>query len=125
VHEAARVLRRGGVLVIADLDRPPRFGWLVDAYFRLGEPAHAREVIGDGLARLLRTAGFAVEREGSQGAVPMQILTARPGARGDAPSGVGGLTSAEGPVGVAGPLVGRCGRGGPKREFPASSASGG
>jgi len=81
VQEAARVLRRGGVLVIADLDRPPRFGWLVDAYFRLGEPAHAREIIGDGLARLLRAAGFAVEREGPHGAVPMQILTARPSGR--------------------------------------------
>jgi demethylmenaquinone methyltransferase/2-methoxy-6-polyprenyl-1,4-benzoquinol methylase len=81
VQEVARVLRRGGVFVVADLDRPPRFGWLVDAYFRLGEPAHAREVIGDGLARLLRAAGFAVEHEGPQGAVPMQILTARPSGR--------------------------------------------
>jgi demethylmenaquinone methyltransferase/2-methoxy-6-polyprenyl-1,4-benzoquinol methylase len=64
VREVARVLRRGGVLVVADLDRPPRFGRLVDAYCRLGEPAHAREVIGDGLARPLRTVGFAVEHEG-------------------------------------------------------------
>jgi ubiquinone/menaquinone biosynthesis C-methylase UbiE len=81
VHEAARVLKRGGVLVAADLDRPPRFGWVVDAYLRLGEPAHAREVLGDGLARLLRAAGFAVEREGAEGVVPMQILVARPTAR--------------------------------------------
>ena len=81
VQEAARVLRRGGVLVVADLDRSPRFGWLVDAYFRFGEPAHAREIIGDGLARLLRAAGFTVEREGPHGAVPMQILTARPSGR--------------------------------------------
>jgi demethylmenaquinone methyltransferase/2-methoxy-6-polyprenyl-1,4-benzoquinol methylase len=81
LREVARVLRRDGVFVIADLDRPPRFGWLVDAYLRLGEPAHAREVIGDGLVRLLRAAGFAVEREGPQGAVPMQILTARPTGR--------------------------------------------
>lgn len=78
VHETARVLRRGGALIVADLDRPPRFGWLVDAYLRLGEPAHAREVIGDGLARLLRMAGFAVEREGPRGTVPMQVLVARP-----------------------------------------------
>jgi SAM-dependent methyltransferase len=77
VHETARVLRHGGVLVVADLDRPPRFGWLVDAYLRIGEPAHAREVTGDGLARLLRGAGFAVEREGPHGAVPMQMLVAR------------------------------------------------
>lgn len=80
VHEAARVLKRGGVFIVADLDRPPRFGWVVDAYLRLGEPAHAREVLGDGLAQLLRTAGFAVEREGAEGSAPMQVLVARPGA---------------------------------------------
>lgn len=78
VREVSRVLRRGGAFVVADLDRPPRFGWLVDAYLRLGEPAHAREVIGDGLVGLLRTAGFVVEREAPHGAVPMQILTAQP-----------------------------------------------
>ena len=81
VHEASRVLRRGGAFVVADLDRPPRFGWVLDAYVRLGEPAHARDVIGDGLARLLRAAGFVVEREGPVGASPMQILTARRDAR--------------------------------------------
>jgi demethylmenaquinone methyltransferase/2-methoxy-6-polyprenyl-1,4-benzoquinol methylase len=81
LHETARVLRPGGVLLVADLDRPPRFGWLVDVYLYLGEPAYAREVTGDGLARLLRAAGFAVEREGPRGAVPMQMLVARPAAR--------------------------------------------
>lgn len=80
-REAARVLRPGGALIVADLDRPPRFGWVVDAYLRLGEPTHAREVLGEGLARLLRATGFAVEREGPRGAVPMQILTARPAPR--------------------------------------------
>ena len=87
-HEAARVLRHGGTLVVADLDRPPRLGWLVDAYLRIGEPAHAREATGDGLARLLRAAGFAVEREGPRGAVPMQVLVARPGARSGAGPGL-------------------------------------
>ena len=77
VYEAARVLRPGGVLLAADLDRPPRFGWLVDAYLRLSEPAHAREVLGDGLVRLLEAAGFAVTREGPRGALPMQLLVAR------------------------------------------------
>jgi demethylmenaquinone methyltransferase / 2-methoxy-6-polyprenyl-1,4-benzoquinol methylase len=77
-REAARVLRPGGALIVADLDRPPRLGWLVDAYLRLGEPTHSREVLGDGLARLLRAAGFAVEREGARGVVPMQVLVARP-----------------------------------------------
>lgn len=81
LHEVARVLRRGGVFVVADLDRPPRFGWLVEAYLRLGEPAHAREVIGEGLAGLLRAAGFVVEREGPVGINPMQILIARRDAR--------------------------------------------
>jgi demethylmenaquinone methyltransferase / 2-methoxy-6-polyprenyl-1,4-benzoquinol methylase len=74
IGETARVLRVGGTLVVADLDRPPRLGWLVETYLRLGEPAHAREALGDGLARLLRAAGFAVEREGPAGAVPMQVL---------------------------------------------------
>lgn len=80
-REAARVLRAGGVLIVADLDRPPRFGWLVDAYLRIGEPAHAREVTGEGLACLLRAVGFVVEREAPRGAVPMQMLVARPATR--------------------------------------------
>ena len=78
LREAARVLRPEGCLVAADLDRPPRLGWLVDLYLRLGEPASARTALGDGLARLLRSAGFAVAREGPRGAVPMQLLVARP-----------------------------------------------
>jgi demethylmenaquinone methyltransferase/2-methoxy-6-polyprenyl-1,4-benzoquinol methylase len=78
LREVKRVLRRGGALVVADLDRPPRLGWLTDLYLRIGEPAHAREVTGDGLARIVRTAGFTVEREPPQGALPMQVLVARP-----------------------------------------------
>ena len=81
LREVIRVLRSGGCLVAADLDRPPRLGWLVDLYLRLGEPAHARAVVRDGLARLLRAAGFAVDREGARGAAPMQLLVARPPAR--------------------------------------------
>jgi SAM-dependent methyltransferase len=77
LREVARVLRPEGCLVSADLDRPPRLGWLVDLYLRLGEPANARAVLGDGLARLIRSAGFAVEREGPRGRVPMQLLVAR------------------------------------------------
>jgi SAM-dependent methyltransferase len=52
-------------------------GWVVDLYLRLGEPANARAVLGDGLARLMRSAGFAVEREGPRGRVPMQLLVTR------------------------------------------------
>ena len=81
VSEAARVLRSDGALIVADLDRPPRLRWLIDAYLRIGEPAHAREVIGDGLARMLRSAGFIVEREKARGCLPMQVLVARRAAR--------------------------------------------
>jgi ubiquinone/menaquinone biosynthesis C-methylase UbiE len=76
VREVARVLRPGGALVVADLDRPARLGWVLDAYLAVGEPAHAREVLGEGLAECLRGAGFAVER-GPARAMPMQVLVAR------------------------------------------------
>jgi ubiquinone/menaquinone biosynthesis C-methylase UbiE len=76
--EAARVLRPGGLLVAADLDRPPSLGWAVDVYLRIGEPAHAREVLGSGLADLVRAAGFTVElHEPPRGATPMQLVVAR------------------------------------------------
>jgi demethylmenaquinone methyltransferase/2-methoxy-6-polyprenyl-1,4-benzoquinol methylase len=75
VDEIRRVLRPGGRLIVADLDRPPRLGWLVDLYLRIGEPGHAREVVGAGLETLLREAGFAVEVERPTGALPMQLLT--------------------------------------------------
>jgi ubiquinone/menaquinone biosynthesis C-methylase UbiE len=75
--EIRRVLRPGGQLVVADLDRPPRLGFLVDAYLRLGEPAHAREILGAGLVRLLDEAGFSVAAEPASGAMPMQLLVAR------------------------------------------------
>jgi demethylmenaquinone methyltransferase/2-methoxy-6-polyprenyl-1,4-benzoquinol methylase len=81
--EVARVLRAGGWLVVADLDRPPGLGWLVDLYLRVGEPAHARTVVGDGLARQLESAGFAVEREAPRGAAPMQLLVACPQTAGE------------------------------------------
>jgi len=77
LREVARVLAPGCVLVAADVDRPPRLGWAVDAYLTIGEPAHAREVLGDGLVRSLAEAGFTVEREAPHGATPMQVLVAQ------------------------------------------------
>jgi len=78
LREVARVLTPAGVLIAADIDRPPRLGWVVDVYLRIGEPAHARQVLGEGLARSLAEAAFAVEREPPRGATPMQVLVARP-----------------------------------------------
>ena len=77
LDEVRRVLRPGGQLVVADLDRPPGLGLLVDIYLRVGEPAHAREVLGDGLVRILGEAGFSVTAEPASGAMPMQLLVAR------------------------------------------------
>jgi demethylmenaquinone methyltransferase/2-methoxy-6-polyprenyl-1,4-benzoquinol methylase len=78
LREVVRVLRPRGCLVVADLDRPPRAGWLVDLYLRLGEPAHARALLGEGLVRLLERAGFDVVREAPSGTTPMQLLVAHP-----------------------------------------------
>jgi demethylmenaquinone methyltransferase/2-methoxy-6-polyprenyl-1,4-benzoquinol methylase len=77
LEEVRRVLRPQGLLVVADLDRPPRLGFLVDVYLRIGEPAHAREVLGGWLVALLGAAGFAVEAEPAAGVTPMQLLVGR------------------------------------------------
>jgi demethylmenaquinone methyltransferase/2-methoxy-6-polyprenyl-1,4-benzoquinol methylase len=78
LDEVRRVLRPEGRLVVADLDRPRRLGFLVDLYLRLGEPAHAREVLDGGLVRLAREAGFEVDLEPVAETMPMQLLVARP-----------------------------------------------
>jgi demethylmenaquinone methyltransferase / 2-methoxy-6-polyprenyl-1,4-benzoquinol methylase len=56
--EVARVIRPRGLFAAVDLDRPARLGRLMDAYLLLTEPAHAREVLGDGLVDALGSAGL-------------------------------------------------------------------
>lgn len=78
LRETRRVLRPGGCVIVADLDRPPRLGWLVEAYLRVFEPTYARGVFGEGLLRTFAAAGFRAEREPAEGAIPMQVVVARP-----------------------------------------------
>jgi hypothetical protein len=59
-----------------------RFGWAVDLYLRVGEPMHAREVLGAGLADLVRAGGFVDLVQPARGAAPMQIVAARIGRAG-------------------------------------------
>lgn len=75
--EARRVLAPGGTLVAVDYDlgAGPVTDVLVRGFLALFEPAHARDVLGPGLAALLTQAGFtAPERHTFRG---FQIVRAR------------------------------------------------
>lgn len=72
IGESARVLRSGGLFATVDLDRPPApVGVLIDAYFAVMEPRHAKQVCGDGLAALLRQNGFSIDWHSSAAALGM------------------------------------------------------
>jgi ubiquinone/menaquinone biosynthesis C-methylase UbiE len=82
IAEIARTLRPGGRLLTVDLDRPARRSPIFDAYLRVFEAAHARDVLGDGLIRLLRGGGLViVDSASSQGGrlLPFQVIEARQG----------------------------------------------
>jgi SAM-dependent methyltransferase len=77
--ETVRALRPGGHFVAVDLDRPSRRTFAFDAYVRVFEAAHARDVLGDGLVVSLGDAGLTVtEHIASQGGpLTFQLVQAR------------------------------------------------
>ncbi|MGX1810481.1 class I SAM-dependent methyltransferase [Nocardia sp. NPDC055321] len=81
VRESARVLGPGGRIVVVDLDKSPRSGALLDAYLRVAEPRHAREICGSGLVNLLSDNGFTVDHHAPAegwGATQTVVATVRP-----------------------------------------------
>ncbi len=79
IGEAARVLRPGGRRLVVDIDAPPRRSRLFDAYMRMVEKPHAREVVGRGLVDALARPGFDVaeHRSAQTRPLPFQLIDAR------------------------------------------------
>ena len=75
VKESVRVLRPGGAIIAIDHDAPPKLGRAYRAYIGLIERAHAREVLGSGLADLFVDHRLVVTNHhpASSWSVPVQI----------------------------------------------------
>ncbi len=78
VRQAARVLRRGGLLLAVDIDPPPRPSRVFSMYMRWIEKPHAPEVLGPGLSGLLESADFEIRHRFTEETkpVPFQLIEA-------------------------------------------------
>jgi hypothetical protein len=74
-------LRTNGRLLAVDIEAPSRRSLFVDAYLRVAEKRHAREVLGDGLVSAIAEAGFEIAKHRTFNAwpIPFQLIEARNG----------------------------------------------
>jgi ubiquinone/menaquinone biosynthesis C-methylase UbiE len=79
IMEAARVLRCGGRLLLADIDEPKRARAIFYTYLRVTHGSHAHEITGNGLRSLAESAGFEiVTHDRNLGTyLPFQLISAR------------------------------------------------
>jgi len=79
VGEIRRILKPGGLLLVADLDEAVRLRRLFRFYLLLSHGAGAKAVLGHGLVDLLTSHGFEIEsRGGGRGKLlPHQVVRAR------------------------------------------------
>ncbi|MBY0290198.1 MAG: methyltransferase domain-containing protein [Mycobacteriaceae bacterium] len=78
IDETIRVLRPGGQVIAIDLDPPPTARTVFEAYLRLTERPHARDVLGTGLADAFTAHGLTVTTHlpARSWAAPFQIIHA-------------------------------------------------